>query len=224
MRAIFKSKAKYLLLIPIIIFILSTFYFKYASDRIAGVMLEEKRKDVANHLTMFKKAMDATEDRPWEDYEPNVAACTAFINSMENTYSWAYKRVNGEWKLLSDWKGPTAFLKLREEIFEKADGQTSGSFFIDYAPEGGPSRRLHISFEQMPMYASQEERYLIFTGISVYSLASVIPSRVSAGQWASMIISLCMNILLLAWIANAMRDEQKSGTGSRAPEGAIFIQ
>ena len=207
MRTIFKSKAKFLLLVPIIIFLLSTFYFKYASERIAGVMLEEKRKDVANHLTMLKEAIDATKDRPSKDNEPNIAACSEFINSMDNVYSWAYKRVDNEWKLLSEFKGPAAFLKLRDEIFVRAEGKTSGSFFIDYAPEDGPSRRLHISFEQMPMYVYEEERYLIFTGISVFSLASHVPSWVNAGQWASMIISLCMNILLLAWIVNKMRDE-----------------
>jgi len=209
LRTIFKSKAKFLLLVPIIIFLLSTFYFKYASERIAGVMLEEKRKDVANHLTMLKEAIDATKDRPSKDNEPNIAACSEFINSMDNVYSWAYKRVDGEWKLLSEFKGPAAFLKLRDKIFELTEGKTSGSFFIDYAPEDGPSRRLHISFEQMPMYACEEERYLIFTGISVFSLASTIPSWVNAGQWASIIMSLCMNILLLAWIANAMKDEEK---------------
>ena len=209
MRAIFKGKVKLLLLIPIIIFILSTFYFKFASERITGVMLEEKRKDVANHIAMLKTAIDATKDRSREEIEPNITACIEFINSMDNVYSWGYKRVDSEWKLLSEFKGPAAFLKLRDKIFELTEGKTSGSFFIDYAPEDGPSRRLHISFEQMPMYACEEERYLIFTGISVFSLASTIPSWVNAGQWASIIMSLCMNILLLAWIANAMKDEEK---------------
>ena len=210
MRALLKGKGKFFLLIPVVIFIISSVYYMYASERIAGAMLEEKRKDVSHHLRMLMMAINATYDRHWEESEPYVAACTEFINSMEKTYSWAYKREKGEWKLLSEWRGPKEFLQLREEIFARAEGQTSGSFYIDYEPVGGPSRKLHISFEQMPMYASQEERYLIFTGISMFSLVSTIPDWVSAGQWTSMIIALCMNILLMVWIAQVRRAEQNN--------------
>jgi hypothetical protein len=161
---------------------------------------------------MLRMAIDATGDRQWEENGPYVITCTDYINSLKNVYSWAYKRVNGNWELVTTLKGRAEFLRMKALMLERAEDRPSGSFHIDYAPENGPKQSLYVSFAQMPMYTAAEERYIIFTCISKDSLVSAVPSWVNESQWASMIITLGLNILLLAWIKQAQRKENEGLT------------
>jgi hypothetical protein len=209
MTALFKGTAKYMLLLPVTVLILSTFYYMYASEHVADVIRDEKCVEVIKKVNIIKSAVEADDGRNWEEYEPNVVACAQFIDSMNDVFSCAYRSANGGWELIYDCLSSPEIRPLMMEILVTAEGRESGSFTINCPPEVSPSRDLRIYFSQMPLNAPPEERYLVIAGVSKISFVPAIPAWVNAGQWVSIIMTLGLNVGLLILITRMQRNKTK---------------
>lgn len=67
--------------------------------------------------------------------------------------------------------------------------------------EGEEITDIHLYYRWMPLYSPPEDRYLVVSGISKYSVVSKISIWVSVGQWVSMAITFFLNVGLITLLA-----------------------
>jgi hypothetical protein len=196
------KRKRFLILLPIIFLLISAIFFQYAMKKIKDTILEEKYVETARHVDMLATAIDANESHPWEDHEQNIRASVNYLSYQPMTFAAAYKPVNGELTLITEKSGTTSFDPLiYSEFVDAASAQDSGRLDIEFAPDNGPHRVIHLYFRHMPNYSSPEERSLVVAGISQYSLVTTIPAWVSAGQWVGMAITFILNVWLIIMIS-----------------------
>jgi hypothetical protein len=200
-------RRKYLLLIPVVFLLFNAFYNLYVIRSIKDVLLEEKYIETVNSIDMLGAAVDANNSRYWEDHEQNISASINFMDNLPMVFAAAYKPVDGVYTLITEREYSTNFDPMVYSEFIKAiKTQTSGGVVVGFTPEGGDYRKLHLNFRYMPTYSPPEERYLVVTGVSHYSVMVHVPTIFTFGQWVSTLITFAINVWLIALIARHGRD------------------
>jgi hypothetical protein len=200
---------KYLILLPIAILIIAALYYRYDVEEIRKALLSEKIATTTNAVDTLAAAVEATPDRAAHDHELNIRAATEFLDKLYQIYSAVYKPVDGNLVLYSEQTYETSVFDPLEypEFLAAVDAHDYGSLIIGYTPAGQSYRELYLYYRWMPSYA--EERYLVVTGISQYSIVTQIPLLVSAGQWSSMAVTLILNIWLVILIVRQREDQRR---------------
>ena len=214
------SKKKYLLLLPIVILLLNAFYFQYATKNIEDTILQEKYLETVNHVNMLAAAVEANETRFWLDHEKNIVDSVAFIDRLPLTFAATYKPVNGMHMLISERDDATNFdPRVYPEFREAVATQDNGKLHVRFTPANGRPRDMYLYFTHMPMYSPPEQRYLVVTAVSKYSVISSVPAWVSAGQWVSMIITFFLNMWLIVLVVRLGVVNEQRGADKQREEG-----
>jgi len=199
MKILSKKLGKYLVLAPVIFLILNAMYFMYASNEIQNTLLNEKYIEAVNAVDMLYAAVEADPEHDWVGHELQIRDSIEYFDTLYQIFAAAYKLVDGKLVLITNRVYETSPLEplSRDEFLKAVFANEQGSLVIGDKPDNQEHREVHIYYRWMPSYAPTEDKYLIVTGVSNYSVVSVIPFWVSAGQWASMGITFAINIWLI---------------------------
>ena len=194
---------KYLLLIPVIFLIANAFYFMHATQEIENTLLMEKYTETINMVDMLAAAVEANDDRYWEDHEQNIVDSVEFTDKLYQVYAGAFKPVDGDLVLISERIVHSAPFDplVYDEFITAISEQESGRVDVWYGEGTQYSRELHLYFKWMPLYSMPGERYLVVAGVSHYSVTVNVPMWVSAGQWGSMGVTFIINVSLILLLA-----------------------
>lgn len=196
------SKKKYLALLPIVFLLLNAVYFQQASVNIEETLLQHKYIEAVDHIDMLAAAVEADTSRYWEDHEKHIRDSIGFIDSLHLTFAAAYKPVDDEWKLISARDYAANFDPfMYEEFTAEIAKHDTGSINLGFQPDNGPRHIMRLYFKKTPMYAPPGHRYLLVAAVSRYSVDTRIPAWVSAGQWASTLVTFVLNVWLILMIA-----------------------
>jgi hypothetical protein len=198
------QKYRYLLLIPVIFLILNAFFFMYATKEIRSALLNEKYLEIVDMTEMLGAALEANENRLWFDHERNVRASVEYIDNIHQIYGSVFRPRGDQLIPITRRVYETTEFDPREhqEFIYAVYAQEKGELTLGYAPEDQEYRDIHLYFRWMPLYSPFEDRYLVVTGVSEHSIVTQISVWVSAGQWASMVITFVLNAWLIGMLAN----------------------
>jgi len=213
MKSLSEGIKRYLILIPIVFLLLNAYYFQHASKQIQDAIMNEKRVEVENHVKMLAAVANQDANRPWINNKRNIVKAAEYIDSQPMVFAGAYKRINGSLKLISERNDETMFDPLRySEFFSAIAKNESGRLELPYARDGEARRTWYVYYHHMPLYAAPENRYLVVTSISDQSITTSVPIWESAGQWASMVFTFLLNIIL---VLKFIRIKHRKGGGRK---------
>jgi hypothetical protein len=199
MNAFKTGRRKYLLLVPIIFLVANAFYFAHATREIENAMLHEKLVEIINATNGLAAAVEGNPDRLWTDHELNIKNSVEFFDNLYQIYGGAYRCTDNGLELVTYRAYETSPFEPLDypEFVEAINNNASGNITINYAPEEQEYRDLHLYYRWMPLYSPPNERYLVITGVSKYSIVTKIPHWVSAGQWVSTVFTFLLNMWLI---------------------------
>ena len=181
-----KFVKKYLILVPIIFLVLSAVYFRYVTDEIPKILLQEKYIGIVDEVDLIAAGIETNSDY---DIEQHVINQVHFLDGLFQVYAAAY---NSELVLITSRNfETTVFDPLDYTEFTAAiQTQDSGNLVIGYTPENQDYRELHIYFR----WANQ---FLIVAGVSSHSVVTMIPALVSVGVWVNMALTFIFNLCMV---------------------------
>ena len=194
----FNGKAKYLLLLPLALLIAILAFTQYSAQKVEETVRAEKYEEIVNEINMLAAAVDANPERYWLDHEQNIIASVSYLNHPPYALCAVYKTDGGGHTLITS-PGEAAPFTLPDyqSLPIAVEQQDSGDIVI----AGVRDRDLHLYFRWMPRYSPDDERYLVVAGVRETSIPSMLPMWVSAGQIASVLITFCLNAILVVILA-----------------------
>jgi len=171
----------------------------YAVKEIRQTLLKEKYIEVVNIVDMLSAAVEANPERHWSEHEQNIKDSIEYFDTLPQIFAAAYKVIDGELIIFTKRVYETSPLEPleRPEFIEAVFSNEQGSIVIGDTPENQQYRDVYLYYRWMPIYSAPNERYLIVTGVSYYSVSSAVPLWVSVGQWVSMGITFAINTGLI---------------------------
>jgi hypothetical protein len=183
----------------------------FASREIQDTVFREKYVEIVNAVDMLAAAVNANHDRIWYDHEQNIRDSVEFLDKLYQIYGGAFKFNGSEIVPITERFYETSplepfdFPEFRYAISE----QESGGLIIGFTPEDQKHRPVHLYFRWMPSYSPPNERYLVVSGVSQYSVTATVNLWVSIGQWISMIVTFIINAWLIMLIARLGRIKEE---------------
>jgi hypothetical protein len=197
-------KKKNLFLIPIVFLLLNAYIFQYANQLIDDSILNEKYIETVNHVNMLAAAVEANENRFWEDHEYNINDAMKFIDALPMTFAAVYKPTGGELTQISGGDDAKDFdPRAYDEFMSAIALHDSGNLVLGFTPENHPYRDMHLYYTHMPLYAPPEQRYVCVAAISSESVITKIPLWVSAGQWVCIVQTFALELWMIFVIIRA---------------------
>gem|GEM_PF-2897249 len=204
------KKRKYLVLLPIAFLLFNALYFQYAAGKIGEVMLREKQVEIEDMVNMLADAIEVNAATGGRRNEHFIVSSMESIDRIYRVYGEAYRlEPDGSLTLITErFQEP---INGREQAFfspldhagfaQAVFAQDSGNMVLLFSPEPDIKHEIHIYFRWMPLLTGAEERYLVVSGVSRYSIVTQIPFWVSAGQWANTAVLFALTVWLVTLIA-----------------------
>lgn len=203
---------KYLLLIPILLFILNARYYYYMTQEIDDTLLQQKINSITREIDIVATAAEADWHRPKVNNERNLVAAIAFIDEQPNTYAEAFRLVSGDLIRIGRRHfeinfNPMVDLVMKDQVMSNEKGHATVSF----TPENGPTQDIHLYFRWAPSFL--QNKILLVGGVSKYSVQVKISTWVSIGQWVTSSITFALNVWLIMMLVELgyIKKQRKSG-------------
>ena len=185
----FNNKVGFILIVMTLVFILfNACYFRWQSQSIQDTLLNEKYIEIVNFVDMLTVTVDADVERGSVGYEETIIDSAEYIDRLYQIYAAAYRiDDDGTYRLITKREVETsAFTPFDYDgISDIVDSNETGSFIITYTPELQTERDMRVYFKKMPTDPESLARYVVFAGVTKYSVESKIDLWVSLGQWVS---------------------------------------
>ena len=219
-----------LLILPVVVLVFNSYYYKYKTNEITDAMLHEKLVSVTDAVDMLAAAVEGNTERAWSDHELNVRNSVEFLDDLYQVYGAAYKPDgNGKLTLITKRVFETSVFEPFDypEFTEAVTSHNYGNIVIGYAPQGQDWRELHIYYRWTPLYAPPDERYLVVAGVSRYSIVTHIPLLESTDKWVNTAVIFGLAVLQTVMLQRGKRgegiedcgtDETITGSGDNASE------
>ena len=198
------GKWRFLLLIPLIILIAQSMYFRHVINAVQHDLLMEKYHETQVSVDVLGVMVEACPTMDCKACVIKTIHAVEYIDLLHQVYGAAYRIVDGEPVLLTQRFCEVSQLDPFDypEFVRAINEYNYGQFKIYYQPSPGDTwRDLYMYFRWMPFDPTSEDRILAIIGVSRYSVVSEISSWVSAGIWISTIVTFLINAFLVGLLA-----------------------
>ena len=187
---------KYFVWISVVLLIPLVFYFYFVTDEINTALLNENIVKIRDEINLLAAAVEADPDLHWTEHEKNIIAYVEDLDAINQVVAAVY---DNDLILQTERYALTSPFEPLEypEFVTAIRTNTQGMLTIGYTPLDQAYRDLHIFYRWMPSYAPPEEQYLVFGGVSKFTVVSEVQKFVLFGLWGSLTINFLMNVLYL---------------------------
>ncbi|MCL2350991.1 MAG: hypothetical protein FWC55_00515 [Firmicutes bacterium] len=224
MKNIMNSRKKYLLLLPIILMICSSMFFKYANDEMMNVIMSEKFIELRAAVNMISTMVDrlVERDNDWETYDysqdvvPLVEAADDRYATFAVLYNDQYQPVSQRQTavLLDD---PFAYPNFVSSVKANNNGEVD----LQVTDADKNVNNFKMYFQWLPTDAKYQHRYLVVAGLCEQSItvkpASLLGIDMMLVIGATFFANLAL-VVMLIHSANKCREcaynQNPAGRGS----------
>jgi len=195
-KTMFNDKRKYIFAVAILILIAFCWYFYFAFNHVENLLLHEKiidrQFDTDLMCTQIDLFVDKSNDWGIYDYTSILSFIVSYMDAISGRSSYA-ELFNADFDSLSErsvfFTGAPFDLKEHPELIEEIRANETGNITVLFDKEGIPPHELYLYYRWIPTDSMVENRLLIITGVSKYSVNTDIGVEIIFGAVALIIVS-----------------------------------
>ena len=195
------GKTKYLFIAVILVLVAFCGYFNYAFNCIYDTMLQEKiidrQLDTDIVCTQIDKFIENDNDWNSYDYASILSAVAYFMDAAHRSGSYTElfdHNLNGLSKRSPLFEGAPFDPRDYPELIEAVNANESGHVTVSFDKVDVPEHDLHLYFRWIPTDNTLENRLIIITGVSKFSINTAIGDEIIYGAVVLIIITAIFNI------------------------------
>ena len=142
-----------------------------AQDEINDTLLHGKMLEVEHIVDVIAAASEANPSRTWGHHLSNIKDSVGYLDELPLVFAAAYMPTNNGLEIITRRDNATTFSPLvYPEFLTAVKNSERGELVIGFHPDGGLYRDMHLYFRWMPLYSPPDERYLVVTAVSEFSI------------------------------------------------------
>ncbi|MCL2547742.1 MAG: hypothetical protein FWE76_01090 [Symbiobacteriaceae bacterium] len=202
------NRSRLLLLIPLVFLTVNTIYFSIITRAINETLLEEKINEITNSVDLIAEVIDGSQPYDIATLERSITRAVEFIDKQYQIYSGAFAYNGEDIYLISTRYYESSALDPFQysDFLDLVTTLDSGTIELAYKPDHQENLNIHLYFRWVSKSLDgNEARFLIIAGASQQSV-TVAPSKwITYGQIASMLVTFCLNVVLVLAIMRLNR-------------------
>ena len=213
---------RYIVLLPLLVMLLATFYFAWVTSEINTTLLAEKRLEKKLEIDLIADQIDdfLVADGDWYTYayEPIITKRLASLDAQPYTFAALYdsalNNISARTPSYNSFFEPTSYPGFADE----ARRNVSGYAVLSYKPDGEKARDMYVYYRWIPTDTDLSGRYLAVVAVSNYSVTNRISDWVGIGAMALIIVVTALNVILTMLLARLghIYEQRNGGKHRRA--------